>query len=55
MIAEMDRQEADVVYAVRRARAGETAFKRGTAKLFYRAAVASSPRSRSRSTPAISG
>jgi dolichol-phosphate mannosyltransferase len=25
-----------VVYAVRRARAGETAFKRGTAKLFYR-------------------
>src|SRR5688572_14085174 len=36
MIAEMDRQQADVVYAVRRARAGETAFKRGTAKLFYR-------------------
>jgi polyisoprenyl-phosphate glycosyltransferase len=36
MIAEMERREADVVYAVRRARAGETAFKRGTAKLFYR-------------------
>ena len=36
MIAQMERQEADVVYAVRRARAGETAFKRGTAKLFYR-------------------
>jgi dolichol-phosphate mannosyltransferase len=37
MIAEMDRTQADVVYAVRRARAGETAFKRATAKLFYRA------------------
>jgi glycosyltransferase involved in cell wall biosynthesis len=36
MLAEMERQSADVVYAVRRARAGETAFKRGTAKLFYR-------------------
>jgi len=36
MIAEMEAQQADVVYAVRRARAGETAFKRGTAKLFYR-------------------
>jgi polyisoprenyl-phosphate glycosyltransferase len=36
MMDEMDRQEADVVYAVRRARAGETAFKRATAKLFYR-------------------
>ena len=36
MMDEMDRQEADVVYAVRRARAGETAFKRGTAKAFYR-------------------
>ena len=36
MMAEMDRQQADVVYAVRRARAGETAFKKGTAKLFYR-------------------
>ncbi|MGQ0587993.1 MAG: glycosyltransferase family 2 protein [Sphingosinicella sp.] len=36
MLAEMDRAEADVVYAVRRARAGETAFKRGTAKAFYR-------------------
>jgi len=32
----MDEQSADVVYAVRRARAGETAFKRGTAKAFYR-------------------
>src|SRR4051812_43167195 len=36
MLEEMERQRADVVYAVRRARAGETAFKRGTAKLFYR-------------------
>ena len=36
MSLEMDRQGADVVYAVRRARAGETAFKLGTAKLFYR-------------------
>src|SRR5688572_9726754 len=36
MIEEMNRQRADVVYAVRRARAGETAFKRGTAKIFYR-------------------
>ncbi len=36
MIAEMERQQAEVVYAVRRARAGETAFKRSTAKLFYR-------------------
>ena len=36
MMSEMDRQKADVVYAVRRARAGETAFKRATAKLFYR-------------------
>src|ERR1044072_2179960 len=36
MMAEMDAREADVVYAVRRARAGETAFKLGTAKLFYR-------------------
>jgi dolichol-phosphate mannosyltransferase len=31
MMAEMDRLQADVVYAVRRARAGETAFKRATA------------------------
>jgi dolichol-phosphate mannosyltransferase len=37
MMATMEGQRADVVYAVRRARAGETAFKRGTAKLFYRA------------------
>src|SRR5688572_9425949 len=36
MCEEMARQQADVVYAVRRARAGETAFKRGTAKIFYR-------------------
>ncbi|HYN45779.1 MAG TPA: glycosyltransferase family 2 protein, partial [Allosphingosinicella sp.] len=36
MLAKMDDEGADVVYAVRRARAGETAFKRGTAKLFYR-------------------
>ncbi|HEX2762901.1 MAG TPA: glycosyltransferase family 2 protein [Allosphingosinicella sp.] len=37
MLVEMDEQGADVVYAVRRARAGETAFKLATAKLFYRA------------------
>src|ERR1051325_8773579 len=36
MLQAMDAQAADVVYAVRRARAGETAFKRGTAKAFYR-------------------
>lgn len=36
MMAKMDAEGADVVYAVRRARAGETAFKRGTAKAFYR-------------------
>ncbi|HTU10107.1 MAG TPA: glycosyltransferase family 2 protein [Allosphingosinicella sp.] len=36
MLAKMDAEAADVVYAVRRARAGETAFKRGTAKAFYR-------------------
>ena len=36
MYAEMDSRGADVVYGLRRARAGETAFKRGTAKLFYR-------------------
>ena len=36
MLKTMDEQSADVVYAVRRARAGETAFKRGTAKAFYR-------------------
>ena len=36
MLVAMDEQQADVVYAVRRARAGETAFKRGTAKAFYR-------------------
>ena len=36
MIEQMERDRADVVYAVRRARAGETAFKRGTAKIFYR-------------------
>jgi glycosyltransferase involved in cell wall biosynthesis len=36
MMETMVRQRADVVYAVRRARAGETAFKRATAKLFYR-------------------
>ena len=36
MMKAMDEQQADVIYAVRRARAGETAFKRGTAKAFYR-------------------
>ncbi len=36
MLAKMEAEQADVVYAVRRARAGETAFKRGTAKAFYR-------------------
>jgi polyisoprenyl-phosphate glycosyltransferase len=32
----MERTEADVVYGLRRERAGETALKRGTAALFYR-------------------
>jgi dolichol-phosphate mannosyltransferase len=36
MIATMEAQGADVVYAVRRQRAGETAFKLATAKIFYR-------------------
>jgi polyisoprenyl-phosphate glycosyltransferase len=36
MMEAMVEQQADVVYAVRRARAGETRFKRGTAKAFYR-------------------
>jgi dolichol-phosphate mannosyltransferase len=36
MMARMESERADVVYAVRRARAGETAFKLATAKLFYR-------------------
>jgi dolichol-phosphate mannosyltransferase len=36
MVETMERQKADVVFAVRRARAGETAFKLATAKLFYR-------------------
>jgi glycosyltransferase involved in cell wall biosynthesis len=36
MVARLEAERADVVYAVRRARAGETAFKLLTAKLFYR-------------------
>jgi len=36
MMAEMDRSAADVVFAVRRVRQGETAFKKATAKVFYR-------------------
>ena len=36
MMARMDEDGADVVYAVRRQRAGETAFKKATASLFYR-------------------
>lgn len=36
MIAMMREQRADVVYGVRRSRAGETAFKRATAHGFYR-------------------
>ena len=36
MMREMDLAGADVVYGLRRSRDGETAFKRGTAKLFYR-------------------
>ena len=32
----MEREQADVVYGVRRSRAGETAFKRATAQAFYR-------------------
>ncbi len=36
MLETMREQEADVVYGVRRSRAGETAFKRATAHGFYR-------------------
>ena len=36
MLAAMREQQADVVYGVRRSRAGETAFKRATAHGFYR-------------------
>jgi glycosyltransferase involved in cell wall biosynthesis len=36
MLATMDREKADVVYGVRKSRAGETAFKRATAHGFYR-------------------
>ena len=36
MIAAMHRENADVVYGVRKSRAGETAFKRATAHGFYR-------------------
>jgi dolichol-phosphate mannosyltransferase len=36
MLETMDRDQADVVYGVRRSRAGETAFKRATAHGFYR-------------------
>jgi polyisoprenyl-phosphate glycosyltransferase len=36
MMAAMDAQEADVVYGVRRHRAGETLFKKMTAAIFYR-------------------
>jgi dolichol-phosphate mannosyltransferase len=36
MFAAMREQDADVVYGVRRSRAGETAFKRATAHGFYR-------------------
>jgi glycosyltransferase involved in cell wall biosynthesis len=36
MIATMEREAADVVYGVRKSRAGETAFKRATAHGFYR-------------------
>ena len=48
------RAGADVVYGARRARKGESAFKRATAKLFYRALgrLSDTP---CRTTPAISG
>jgi polyisoprenyl-phosphate glycosyltransferase len=36
MVATMEREQADVVYGVRRAREGETRFKRATAAAFYR-------------------
>jgi polyisoprenyl-phosphate glycosyltransferase len=36
MLAVMEREGADVVYGVRRSRAGETPFKRATAHAFYR-------------------
>jgi glycosyltransferase involved in cell wall biosynthesis len=40
MMATMDREAADVVYAVRRKRDGETPFKRASAALFYRGLAA---------------
>lgn len=36
MLEVMEREEADVVYGVRRSRSGETRFKRATAHTFYR-------------------
>ncbi len=36
MLETMEREDADVVYGVRKSRAGETAFKRATAHGFYR-------------------
>ena len=36
MLETMEREQADVVYGVRKSRAGETAFKRATAHGFYR-------------------
>ena len=36
MLAAMEHSQADVVYAVRTQRSGETMFKRATAKIFYR-------------------
>ncbi|HWJ75984.1 MAG TPA: glycosyltransferase family 2 protein [Kaistia sp.] len=36
MVQVMEAEKADVVFGQRRSRAGETAFKRGTAKAFYR-------------------
>jgi glycosyltransferase involved in cell wall biosynthesis len=54
MLRAMRESKADVVYGVRKSRAGETAFKRATAHGFYRCCRAR-PRSTSRSTPATSG
>jgi hypothetical protein len=53
MLEVMEREGADVVYGVRRSRAGETRFKRATAHAFYR--LLSSATEIDISTPATSG
>ena len=54
MIETMEREGADVVYGVRRERAGETVFKKATAAAFYRLLKTRDRCRHSRSTPATS-